>query len=174
MLKEINYKIIFVLILTSLLFGIIFNALSNESLDIIRKETELSYASVKDSANDLSEEVTVTENETIEPYLLKIDDAYNLYSSGKIIFIDARDQWDFNDGHIKDAINIPEYKFEIEMPIVKALNKNFKYIVYCGDVECDVSKRLAIELSKIGFKNIMILEGGWTKWIENNYPAEKK
>ncbi len=174
MLKEINYKIIFVLILTSLLFGIIFNALSNESLDIIRKETELSYASVKDSANDLSEEVTVTENETIEPYLLKIDDAYNLYSSGKIIFIDARDQWDFNDGHIKDAINIPEYKFEIEMPIVKALNKNFKYIVYCGDVECDVSKRLAIELSKIGFKNIMILEGGWTKWIENNYPAKKK
>ena len=174
MLKEINFKIIFLLIAASLLFGILFNSLSINGLDLIRTETMLEYASVEDSSNQHFDESYFNENQIIEPSLITPENAFNLYSAGTIIFIDARDQWDFSDGHIKGAINIPEYKFEIGLPMVKALNKNFSYIIYCGDVECDVSKRLAIELSKIGFKNIMILEGGWSKWIENNYPTDKK
>ena len=59
------------------------------------------------------------------------------------------------------------------MPILKALNKDFTFIVYCGDVECDVSKRLAIKLSEIGFSKIYILEGGIQEWIISNYPMEK-
>jgi rhodanese-related sulfurtransferase len=173
-LKEINYKILLLLIATSLLFGIIFNALSKNGLDLIRTETELNYANIENPTDYLKQNADEVNIESKEPALIKLEEAYNLYSSGKVIFIDARDQWDFNDGHIKGALNIPEYKYDIEMPIVKALNKNFSFVIYCGDIECDVSKRLAIELSKIGFKNILILEGGWTKWIELNYPIEKK
>jgi rhodanese-related sulfurtransferase len=174
MLGNLDYKIIFLLIASALCFGILHNSLSKNSLDIIRSEKMLEYASFENSSGSFQNETFDTNKYYNDPLLISIDDAYKIYSTGEAVFIDARDQWDFKDGHIKDALNIPEYKFEKDLPIVKALNKEFSYIVYCGDIECDVSKRLAIELSNVGFERIMILEGGWTQWTEMKYPVETK
>ncbi|MBL1211921.1 MAG: rhodanese-like domain-containing protein [Ignavibacteriae bacterium] len=171
MLKQINFRFIFLLIVISILLGVFYNFLSPFGVKFIRENIELQYAE-PNIDNDLDSLNSTANYNITPPSLIMTEAAYTLYNSKKILFIDARDQWDFDESHIKGSINIPEYKFDMNMPIVKALNKNFTFIVYCGDVECDVSKRLAVNLSEIGFNKIYILEGGVENWIANNYPME--
>ena len=46
------------------------------------------------------------------------------------------------------------------------------YVIYCeGDV-CDVSKRLAAELMKLGFTKVYVFLGGIYEWIDSEYPLE--
>jgi rhodanese-related sulfurtransferase len=33
---------------------------------------------------------------------------------------------------------------------------------------------VAQELESAGFKNIEVLKGGWSEWVMNQYPVEKK
>ncbi len=89
------------------------------------------------------------------------------------MFIDARDQWDFADGHIPGAINIPEYDFETDNITTASLDKQKRYIVYCHGTDCDVALRLAKELRKINFTNLLIFSGGWNAWIKAGHEIEK-
>jgi hypothetical protein len=146
-LKKIDFKYILLLIVISALLGIFYNLVSPSGIPFIRENIDLKYAEPELNTKIDSLQLP-SESNIVEPSLIMTEAAYALYDSKKILFIDARDQWDFNESRIKGAINIPEYKFDINMPIVKALNKDFTFIVYCGDVECDVSKRLAIKAKR--------------------------
>ena len=131
------------MIVISVLLGTFYNSLSPSGIPFIREKIDLKYAD-PELNTDFDSLQLPSESNIVEPSLIMTEAAYALYNSKNILFIDARDQWDFNENRIKGAINIPEYKFDFNMPIVKALDKDFTFIVYCGDVECDVSKRLAI------------------------------
>jgi len=166
-LKNLDIKKILLIIAASVFLGIFYNFFNSEKIDYIRTEETLEWASdslitgIKDEG----------ESQIYKPKLISIKLAYGMYESDDAIFIDARDQWDFAASHIEGAINIPEFKFFPDMPEIQSLDRSKNYVIYCGDEECDTSKRLAIEMSKLNFTSLYIFEGGWNVWLEAGYPT---
>lgn len=90
--------------------------------------------------------------------------------------IDVREPSEYNHGYIPGAVNIPRGTLEF-----KIANKEFwestgfyfpenteNFIIYCKKGARSI---LAAEtLKKLGYKNIVFLEGGWKKW-ELSYPT---
>lgn len=98
--------------------------------------------------------------------------AYEMSQNTDLIFIDARDQWEFSKQRISGSINIPEFSFDSSSPVVNSLNKNSKYIIYCSSEDCNISFKLARELQKVKYKNLSIMKDGIEGWRKNNFPTE--
>lgn len=140
--------------------------MSPNGVPLLREETEIVYAD-----NNIDDEQNAENSITIRA--LTTEQVYQIFTNKEAKFVDGRDSWDYSDGHIPGALNIPEYKFTPEEPNLKLLEKNDKIIVYCEGDQCEVSKRLAVELKKLGYKNIWVYLGGWKEWWENKFPIEK-
>lgn len=105
--------------------------------------------------------------------LLALEDAYNLFLNGDVIFIDARDPVEYEDGHIKGAINLPFDWWEDYWDEVRPLLDAEKEIVaYCGGQDCELSLFLARDLKRQGFERSYVFFGGWEKWINGGLPIE--
>jgi len=162
--KELDLMYIVKLIFLSAFLGLIINVFSQKTIPFIRSENPLRNISI--------EEIILTDSEIDSKlFTINLSTAKELFESKRAIFIDARDSWDYSDGNIPGAINIPEYKFDYEM--VELLNKNAIYTVYCGGTDCDISKRLAEKLQKAGFKNVLVFSGGWEEWVSSGYEIDK-
>ncbi|MFA3781929.1 rhodanese-like domain-containing protein [Melioribacteraceae bacterium 4301-Me] len=168
-LVNVDKKKFFLIILVSVITGLIYNWLSPDGLSLIRIQNSL--RSLSNANADLNSLINSNKN-----FILKISlkQAYKIYQDSICLFIDARDRWEYAKGHIPNAVNIAEYKFEPSMPLIKSLNKNVCYVIYCGGNDCEVSLRLATEMSKIGFAKLFVFEGGWNDWLKANYPIESE
>ena len=92
--------------------------------------------------------------------------------SKSVQLVDVRRPEEFNDGHLKGAIQAnwqdqPSFK-----EAVSKLDKNKPVYVYCkagvrGDTAADW-------LTQNGFKEVVNLEGGIQSWTEAGKPLEKK
>lgn len=153
---------ILVIIGISTFLAFLNNSLSKNGLDLIRVENELSYAA----------DASINESDQTEIYALSLENTFEKFDEGTAIFIDARDNWDFKDGHIKGAINIPEFSFDPLDEKITSLDKSSNYVIYCSSNDCDISKRLASELKEIGFTSLFIFLGGYEIWNQNGYPVE--
>jgi len=162
-----DYRKIFIIVLVSFALGFIYNFLSQNGISIIRQETEIIYDETINYDGN-KDDIKINEIRA-----LNTAQVYEIFTNKEAVFVDARDSWDFSDGHIPGAVNIPEYKFTPDDPNIKYLDKNRKIIVYCEGDQCEVSQRLAVELQKLGYKKVWIYFGGWKEWFENNLPAEK-
>ena len=57
-----------------------------------------------------------------EPIGINIEQAYKLYTMG-IVFIDARDEYEYKMGHIKNSINLPMYYFDKYKNVLSGISK---------------------------------------------------
>lgn len=90
------------------------------------------------------------------------------------LFVDARSQLSYNEGHIKGAICFPAGEFlQRIVEFEKNYPKDKKMVVYCSGVGCATSYFLADRLAERGYKNIEIFFGGWNGWVQAGYPIEK-
>lgn len=165
MKNKLNYKIIPIIIVTSIGLGILYNLFSSDSLSFIRHEIKVNFT---------DDTLVVHNNSGITLRGIRTEKVFELFQDNKVTFIDARDQWEFGDGHIPGAINIPEFSFEPDDPKLDSLERDKLYIVYCEGDDCDISKRLAVELSKLGFTNLYVYLDGFYEWIDNNFPVESE
>jgi rhodanese-related sulfurtransferase len=85
--------------------------------------------------------------------------------------VDVQPKGAYELGHIKGAINfpwIPDIKSPGKLP------KNKTLILYCDcgheEDSTDTAKQL---VTKFGYTNVKILEGGWSGWQKLGYPIEK-
>jgi rhodanese-related sulfurtransferase len=87
-----------------------------------------------------------------------------------IMVVDTQDEGIYPIKHIKGAINFPwapVIREPINLPRVKLL------IVYCGCAGEEASKSVARQLmSNWGFKQIKVLDGGFSRWLRLGYPTE--
>lgn len=144
---------IFQLILFPIIIGIIYNFISPFGLKILSSE--------KFIRND---SLIIKEINSFE--------ALQLREKNEVVFIDSRDPWEYSKIHVAGAINIPEFSFESNNSVVKSLNKNFIYIVYCSSEDCDISFRLARNLQRLKFINLRIMKDGIEGWRKNQFPVE--
>ncbi len=87
----------------------------------------------------------------------------------KYVILDVRTPAEFNNGHIKGAINIDITQKDAQSKIDK-LNHNAKYIVLCRTKN---RSQVAVDymISK-GFTEVYKMNDGITGWIANGFPIQ--
>ncbi len=120
------------------------------------------------------EDIAQIENSSLQPQIreISIDVAERLFSDS-VLFIDAREEEYYIEGHIPNSIcnnDFDSLVYQIEDFV--AYNNGF--VVYCSDDDCGSSEDLAYQLQDQGFKNIYLFKGGWKQWVENDLPVEVK
>ena len=116
--------------------------------------------------------ITPPKKAPVPEEFIPLQQAYDLWSGGTATFIDARSPADFEQGHIANALNLPQEAFHEHFPqLAPMLVPDAPTIVYCDGTECELSHRLADQLKEQGFSNIHILFNGWTAWSGAGYPV---
>ena len=84
-------------------------------------------------------------------------------------FVDVREDNEWQKGHAAGAIHLG--KVIIERDIEKAVpDHDAEIILYCGG---GFRSALAGDaLQKMGYKNVISMDGGWKRWRELGYPIE--
>jgi len=111
------------------------------------------------------------EDQLKEPAAVKLGQAYQLYNNGAV-FLDARDNLDFKEGHIKGAVSLPYYEFDNYKNALDKISKKDLIVTYCAGTDCDLSIMLGRQLLSLGYQNVYIFFGGWNDWINDGYPVE--
>lgn len=81
-------------------------------------------------------------------------------NNNDVMVLDVRDEREFLDGHIPNAVLIP-YKLA-RKNYSTLLEKEKRYLVYCDNGK--KSEKIAKTLSNNGFSKIYVLAGGIEKW----------
>ena len=99
--------------------------------------------------------------------------AKSVFDKGDVLFVDARSQNDYENGHIPGAESLPMGQFEAEIEIF--LNRyppEQPIVTYCSGRTCEDSHDLAQALSDVGFTNVRIFIDGFPGWEAEGYPIE--
>ena len=97
--------------------------------------------------------------------------AIRLMNNDDTVILDVREATDFNNGHIKNAKNIPLTSLKSQLDsLVK--DKNRPVLAYCRSG--NVSGKACRILKNSGFSNVHNLAGGILNWQEANLPLTKK
>jgi len=92
-----------------------------------------------------------------------------------VVFIDARDESHYQEGHIPGACEFdpyhPDKYFAAILPLCRAAEQ---IVVYCNGGDCDDSETAAILLRNVGIANrkLFIYGGGITEWTNDGLPVE--
>lgn len=94
---------------------------------------------------------------------------------GLSLIVDVREPEEFILGHIENAINIPrgvlEFRTDDSYPgaIASLADKNTDIILYCRSG--GRSALAAQSMSKLGYKSVMSMAGGFMAWEEAKLPV---
>lgn len=112
---------------------------------------------------------------------MTFDEAADIYEDpntelGVNVFIDARDDDAFAEGHIPGALQCDRYRLDEYIDeVMEAAMQAEKVIIYCNGGQCDDSKFLCGELIQRGipYKHVFLYSGGWEEWIANTMPFDE-
>jgi len=105
---------------------------------------------------------------------ITLTEAYNLYRQHKVVFVDARDPFSFEEGHIKGAINMYPDEVAFRLAQLKAmLSAESIVVTYCDGLQCPLSQETAQTLQSHGVPVVKVLADGWSLWINAGYPVTK-
>jgi rhodanese-related sulfurtransferase len=88
----------------------------------------------------------------------------------QLTLVDVREESEWARGHIPNAIHLG--KGIIERDIEKAIpEKGAAIVLYCGG---GFRSALAADnLRKMGYSNVISMDGGWREWTQANFPTIK-
>ena len=83
-----------------------------------------------------------------------------------LILLDVRTESEFDDGHIRNAINIPHDEI-LKSPNLVSSYKNKKMVIFCRTgVRAD---KVIQALENLGFENIIDIDGDMLAWNKASY-----
>jgi rhodanese-related sulfurtransferase len=91
-----------------------------------------------------------------------------LSDDDSILWIDARSEEEFNDGHIPGAVilSLDDFDEQIES-VMSQYDSSRITVIYCSEDRCQTSQKIAEILKReFDLENIYFLEGGWEAWQE--------
>jgi sulfur-carrier protein adenylyltransferase/sulfurtransferase len=88
---------------------------------------------------------------------------------GAALFVDVREQDEWDEGHIPAAVHIPRGYLESRIENV-APDRSARVVVYCAGGSR--SAFAAKTLEELGYDNVVSLAGGYTDWKRNGLPTE--
>jgi rhodanese-related sulfurtransferase len=102
---------------------------------------------------------------------ITVDDAKQRLDAGeKMVLVDVREDSEWARGHLPGAVHLG--KGVIERDIEKTVpDKSAPLVLYCGG---GFRSALAADnLQKMGYTNVVSMDGGWRGWTGAGYPVEK-
>jgi rhodanese-related sulfurtransferase len=99
--------------------------------------------------------------------------AKQIHDSGTALFVDARQQESFDDGHIPGAVSLPVGRFDdyIDSFMSEYLPAQ-PIVVYCSGRTCEDSHQLAQLLIGFGFTDVRVFIDGFPGWESKGYEVE--
>ncbi len=98
------------------------------------------------------------------------------FQEGLIVFIDARNQDEYNDGHIPGAYQLDPYHPEQQLPaVLTTCQAADQVVVYCTGGDCEDADSTALLLRDAGVpsQKLFVYGGGYSDWAENRLPVEQ-
>ena len=92
----------------------------------------------------------------LQNYDINFEELKKMVRNGAIL-LDVRSPQEYNEGHLIEAINLPDYKIK-DKYMDKLPNKEKEIIVYCENGLR--SKKVYKRLKKLGYKKVYNLFGG--------------
>ncbi len=95
---------------------------------------------------------------------------------GVNIFVDARNDAAYEEGHIPGAIQADHYRLEDYMEnLLDFAAGAEKIVVYCNGGDCEDSVLICGDLIEfdVPYENIYLFSGGWKAWTDGNMPVAK-
>jgi rhodanese-related sulfurtransferase len=115
-----------------------------------------------------------TSAESGEGLSIPIEEAEALFYTQTGMFIDARPEDLYLQGHIQGALNLPSNALDARLSEVMAgVPLDTDIITYCDGTGCNSSKEVAFALMDNGYTNVRVLINGWTVWQKAQLPTEK-
>ena len=99
-----------------------------------------------------------------------VDDVKGMLDRGeRFELVDTREESEFGRGHLPRARHLS--KGIIERDIESAIpDTATRIVLYCGG---GFRSALAADnLQKMGYSNVVSMDGGWREWTEKKYPTE--
>ncbi len=87
------------------------------------------------------------------------------------VIIDVRTESEYDQGYIKDALNIDYYSPDFSQSLDN-LDKNNTYLIYCRSGNRS-GKALDL-MEKLDYKEVYNLDKGIINWIKEGYPLEEE
>ena len=88
----------------------------------------------------------------------------------KFVMVDTREDNEWARGHLPGAMHLSKGIIERDIEATVP-DKSAEIILYCGG---GFRSALAADnLQKMGYTNVVSMDGGWRVWTESGYPIEK-
>jgi rhodanese-related sulfurtransferase len=98
-------------------------------------------------------------------------EAAKLVAKSEVVVLDVRTPGEYSAGHITGATNIDFLAGDFSERLAK-LDREKSYLVHCASG--GRSTRALPQLSKLGFKHVVHLDGGFKAWQAAGNPVEKR
>ena len=93
-----------------------------------------------------------------------------LVQSEKVLLIDTREESEWAAGHAAGALHLSKGIIERDIE-AKVPDKQTPMVLYCGG---GFRSALAADaLQKLGYTNVISMDGGWRAWTQKGLPTEK-
>lgn len=84
-------------------------------------------------------------------------------------FVDARNEEEFAEGHITNAVHLPPG--DVPPPVLAQLKGYGTVVVYDADPQGTMAEAVAMGLREMGVKDVRVLQGSWTEWLAKGAPG---
>ncbi len=103
-----------------------------------------------------------------------VQEASTLFKDTSVLFVDAREETLFNEGHIQGAVSLFVYDYNKNFAAFMArYPKDQPIVTYCSGRECEDSHTLARYLKEDGYTHVRVFVDGYPAWAEEGLPVEK-
>ena len=99
---------------------------------------------------------------------VSVDEAHKLWTKGNlVIFLDVREDWEWEEGHIEGAVHIPNWTVRRKVKDVLKLDQHI--VVYChsGPRAYDSAELMR----SIGYQKVQSMRGGIRDWKGRGFPV---
>lgn len=153
-----------ILILTITFFlGLSVNRLSPRGIPLKGK-----FDSQKNMASLTEENILLSDIEINNPF-----DVKKIVNDKKMLLVDVRPEFIYEQGHIPDAISLPLNEFEQSKNILLSqYSLNHPILIYCSGPKCTDSHTFAKKLRRLGFTGVKVYRGGFLQWLEMEFEIE--
>lgn len=93
-----------------------------------------------------------------------------LATGADFVLLDVRGPDRFAAGHVPGAVNLPHGK--IIGSKVAAWPEDTLFVTYCAGPHCNGAARAALRLARLN-RQVKIMTGGMTGWIDEGFPLER-
>lgn len=158
------FKELLILVGVSVAAALVVNSLSPKGIALLGNwDTSAGVVTAKPKANQ----------DSIFNEIGDVESAKAIYDQGGAVFIDARSEGSFLNGHIAGSVSLPLGQFSEKIQLLlNTYDPSTLLITYCSGRTCQDSHQLARLLATVGYLNVRIFIDGYPAWKESGYPSE--